>query len=71
MAAMKDKLSARPTIDTPSAVLTGGGVVLLKTFTSTRHPRLGDSPYRGATAIKAKNWLPSREAASAFHLARH
>ena len=37
----KDKLSARPTIDTPSAVLTRGGVVLLKTFTSIRHPRLG------------------------------
>ena len=48
MAAMKNKLSARPTIDTPSA-LTRGGVVLLKTFTSTRHPRLGDSPYRGTT----------------------
>src|SRR5262249_34575513 len=50
----KDKLSARPTIDTPSAVLTRGGVVLLKTFTSIRHPRLGDSPYRGATLSRQK-----------------
>jgi hypothetical protein len=65
MEAMKDKVRARPTIGTPSAVFTRGGAVsLLKTFTSIRHPRLGGSPVRRCHAIKAKTWLPLRETAS-------
>jgi hypothetical protein len=55
MAAIRHKLSARPSSGTPSAFSTRGGVVLLKTFASIRPARF-QSPVSGWRAIKAKNW---------------
>src|SRR6266480_1554173 len=41
MAAIRHKLSARPSSGTPSAFSTRGGVVLLKTFASIRPSPIG------------------------------
>src|SRR5258708_31958722 len=61
MAAIRHKLSARPSSGTPSASSTRGVVVvLLKTFASIR-PSRSRPPVSGWRATKAKNWLPSSD----------
>jgi len=60
MAAIKHKLSARPSSGTPPAFSTRGGVVLLKTFASNALPI--SAPGLRVARYQGKNWLPWREA---------
>jgi hypothetical protein len=62
MAAIRHKLSARPTSGTPSAFSTRAGVVLLlKTFASIR-PSLFPAPSIRVARYQGKNWfLPTKD----------